>query len=295
MVYAVNEPIAGHLQFNLKLYVPEFREEDEFCYNCGAFDHMTQNCSFPDYILQCNRCLVISFDGSGHTAPCAPVNTVSLLRTNIYVKPLLPMFKMRMAKTQGTIHYLSNETGRFEDLIDAQVLMSAVTDGVFMFADHFANYRVLSYKGCRYRRFSIIIAVKENDMWRLRFRLVPTAIHGLIVFKMYSTLQLQDNRFLLTPENKNNTVLVIGIKPTMGHFKLDLRIYANENGQIERESDSVNASVKWVSGVGKRGYFIDERIDAEIEPIKTYFDKRLYDERLTPLEPFRSQRHDASE
>lgn len=158
------------------------------------------------------------------------------------------------------------------------------------------NYGVLSYEASRYRRFSIIIAVLYNSQWRLRFRLVPTAVDGLLAFKMFSTLNSQNQRFVLPSEYQINTVLVIGIKPTSRSFKLDLRIYANKDGFIDPHNfDGMNGSVKWVPGAGRGEFFIDEETDAEKPTKRKYFKKQLYEERLTSIMPFRSQRFDAVE
>lgn len=264
-------------------------ETATICYNCGD-NHIPHECPFPDYILCCNRCLVISFDGSGHKTPCGPINTVSLLRKHIQAETLIPMFKIRMSKDYGSFYYLSG--GLFEPL--APLLVSAATQGIFSFQNHFANFGVLSYLASHFSRLAVVVAVLEDGMWRLRFRLVPTATNGCLVFKLYSTLNMENQRFVL-PEGNSNTVLVVGIKPTSNHFKLNLRIYANKAGFIDRNNfDGQECSIGWTLGVGRSGYQVNSEVDADKPRKYLSFSKELYDKRVAPLVPLRSQRlHEA--
>lgn len=185
------------------------------------------NCTVPMLYLRCYRCLVISHDGSGHTSPCMPKYTISGLRTDIYAKPIYQMFQFRVKKSDGVVHYLNIDSGRFE-VLDGQSLLCPATDGIL---DSFSGekYLRLTYSACAFKRFSIVIAVLMNGCWRLRYRIVPSAVHGILVFKMRSTLHFTNGRVILPDDFKLNTILVVGIKPS-GSFKINFRIFANEDG-----------------------------------------------------------------
>lgn len=73
-----------------------------------------------------------------------------------------------------------------------------------------------------------------------------------------------------------------------------MRVYANKDGLIQANFDGVKGTILWDSTLGRNGFFINDEMDPEKETEKKYFDKRLYDERMAPVEPFRNQRFDAS-
>lgn len=272
-------------KFNSNLYTFESSETSVLCYNCGEF-HITQNCPFPDYIERCYRCHVTSFDGSGHKSPCSPINKIIGLRANIYALPLMPMFKIKMPKNEGTFYYLNSTSCKFENMVESNEIMSGA-EGVFTFK-RLTNNNVLLYEACQYRRFSVGIGVFSGGKWRLRFRLVTTAKQGLLVFKQFSTLltdtqlaSLSTSQRVVLPTEHNN-VLIFGIKPidaTPKSFRLDLRIFANGDGVINNhEFNSIDGSLQWAPGVGKGEYTIDPIIDAGNDAPKEsiMFSKELY-------------------
>lgn len=163
-----------------------------------------------------------------------------------------------MSRNDGTMYYLNSTSRRFENLVDSQAIMSPMIDGIFSFKQ-LINNNVLLYEACNYRRFSLGIAVFSGGKWRLRFRLVPTAKHGLLVFKQCSTLrtktQLSERIVLPT----GNIVLVIGIKSiheTSQPFELHLRVFANEGGNIDiRNFNGIDGSIVWSPGPNKGKFY----------------------------------------
>lgn len=251
------------------------------------------NCTVPMLYLRCYRCLVISHDGSGHTSPCMPKYTISGLRTDIYAKPIYQMFQFRVKKSDGVVHYLNIDSGRFE-VLDGQSLLCPATDGIL---DSFSGekYLRLTYSACAFKRFSIVIAVLMNGCWRLRYRIVPSAVHGILVFKMRSTLHFTNGRVILPDDFKLNTILVVGIKPS-GSFKINFRIFANEDGQLDTENFNgyLGDATLSVDANGIDASTIDDNIDGENHQSKksVKFDHRLYEQPQEPVASFRSQRRE---
>lgn len=280
------------VRFHQRLYASAVNQTA--CFNCGKI-HSTC-CEFPIYFSRCYRCLVISFDGSGHTSPCAPVNTISGIRSDIFVKTPLPLLKLRLKRSESTIHYLNLEDGRFKQFTDGKMLLVSATDGLFSFKES-DNYNILSYDASSIKRMSFIVAVLSgNGYWRLRYRCVLTTIHGLLLFKLRSTLQMQNGRFILPPEYKSNTTFVLGIKPEAFSVKMDFRIFANENGIIDqRIFNGYTSSATWVaaSETDQECVHIDDAIDGEKVKVKRLFDHRLKEAHPQAVASFRSQRLDS--
>lgn len=252
------------------------------------YENGMPNSALPLYYLRCYRCLVISHDGSGHTSPCMPINTISKIRSDIYMKSLHRMVQLRLKRSHCDMHYLNMVSGRFESLSDIQSLFCPAVDGIFAIKTS-EDYSLISYRASTFMRFSIAIAVLINGSWRLRFRIVTSAVHGLLVFKMRSTLVLSNGRFALPNEFKLNTVLILGIKPKKSSFEVNFRVFANDVGQI----DPVNFNGYYGNATwGELESHIDTNIDGEKPKSKIKFDNRLYEARQEPVMPFRSQRFD---
>ena len=64
------------------------------CLNCGH-NHATNNCDLSSYLVKCNRCLVVSFDGRSHTTPCHATSIASIFRSDIYAQIPIPIFKKK--------------------------------------------------------------------------------------------------------------------------------------------------------------------------------------------------------
>lgn len=261
------------------------------CFNCGCI-HSTQKCEMPNYFRRCYRCLIISFDGSGHCQPCAPINSISELRQEICSKKPLVMFQLRLKHNGGVMHHLNGISRRFEELTDGHCLLSQSTNGLFSFKTHISS-DVLSYMATEYRRFSVAIAVWVGEVWRLRFRVVPTATNGLMLFKTSSQLYSQNGVINLPPDTHQNTVLILGIKPIskLAPVQMEFRVLADKDGRIDYKSySSYVHSASWKSTLGcpKGTYVIDDEINSDTKKATKKFDHSLYEEIPQALAPFRA-------
>lgn len=140
----------------------------------------------------CNVILQIPslrFDGSGHKTPCAPVNTISQMRKDIFAETPLSVFKLRLNKNDGTMMYLDMHTGQFEELADGKLLLSSATDGYFH-SKRSEFYDILSYDATSFKRVSFVVAVMtDNGFWYARLRCVLSTTNGLLLFKTRSIMQ----------------------------------------------------------------------------------------------------------
>lgn len=278
------------VRFDHRLYAPTLTETA--CFNCGKF-HGMASCEFPIYLSRCYRCLVISFDGTGHTSPCAPVNTISGLCKDIFARMPLPLFKLRLKKNDSCLHYLDMDIGQFVNMDDGQMLLSSATDGLFSFKKS-NDFHTLTYEACSLKRLSFVIAVfSDKGYWRLRYRGVLSTVHGLLLFKLRSTLQKVNGRFTLPPECSLNTTIVLGIRPKLEAVKLEFRIYANEDGIIDqRLFNGYEGSAMVIDALEDRNYQIDDEINGEMPQIKRRFDHKLQEEEVSkPVRSFHSQRY----
>lgn len=193
---------------------------------------------------------------------------VSPLRDDILAKSPFLMFKLRVPTADG-VFALTND-GHFEEFTE---LLSPTTDGLFSYKI-LQTYKVISYEAVSYNRFSLLIAIWSNGQWRLRFRVVPTTVHGVLIFKLSSKLQLQ-NGCIHMPDEKN-TVVIIGIKPETDEVKIDFQIHANNDEP--NSSASFIKSVKYNDAGGQLGSFtIDPELDGNEQQERKRFARLLYD------------------
>lgn len=264
------------------------------CFNCGGLHSLY--CEFPTYFVRCYRCLVISFDGSGHSPPCAPMNTISGTRKDIVAKTPLDIFKMRLHTNQGSVHYLNMWTGQFKEMTDGLNLLSIATDGLFSFKKS-ESHGTFSYVATSFNRFSFVIAVLDaKGFWRLRYRCVLSTVHGLLVFKLRSTLQMLNGSFVIPPEHQLNSTIILGIKPQSNEFKLQFKIFANKDGNIGKQTfNGYYSFITWTAAKtgGRDKLFIDDKIDGETGKERCLFNRLIQQESCSsPVVSFHNQRFD---
>lgn len=80
---------------------------------------------------RCCECLVISLDVHGHLPPCAPLNTISHLRTNTYSRKMTRLIQLRFDNPRNKIQVLNNEIGNFVDLNEHTMFNNDVIEGIF--------------------------------------------------------------------------------------------------------------------------------------------------------------------
>lgn len=215
------------------------------CFNCGE-NHSIESCELPTYFWHCPRCLVVSFDGSNHSQPCLPINTISLTRINIISRETVPLFSLRFACAECSVVYMS-ENGRFEEL--PKTLLSPVVNCIINY-EISTTYNFLTVSASSFSRFSVLIAIFQKGYWRSRFRCVLTNKHGLIVFKMTSTLHMENGRFILPNALQSNTVCVIGLKPKGNELSALVNVWANREGNPSDDVATFNGyrgSISWSS------------------------------------------------
>lgn len=262
------------------------------CYNCGLI-HDVECCEYPSYSLKCYRCLVVSYDGSGHTPPCQPLNTVSAMRSNIFARCIVPLYKIRIEKNEVEAYFLSSATGQFVTLTEKRTLFSPSTDGMFTYHSG-QRVNILDYNASSLIRHSVLIAIFDEGRWRVRFSVVPTATHGLLVFNARSTLRILNGRFILPPAFQTKSVFVLGLKTKKDIMKLDFRVYANETGNINYTTfNGYVASLTYQ--ISDESFHVDEEINGELKTRKPkrQFDQCLYvniPSKPQPVASFRSQR-----
>lgn len=197
-------------------------------------------------------------------------------------KPLA-MFKLRILKQDCDLYFLNELSGQFENLEPGKYLLGPTLHGIFSYKS-MENHNIVSYDASAFERLSIMIAVHSEGRWRLRFRLVATNESGLIGFRMSSTLQKQNGRYIL-PYDQHNNVLILGIQPKEPSFKILFRIFANENGVIDdRIFSGYQAFATYDPTTMKGNFVLDDELDGETAKSKRYFNKHLYPRHSAPIE-----------
>lgn len=239
----------------------------------------------PNLFIRCTRCLVYSFNGHHHTAPCAPINTISMRRHNILAKMCSPMFNMRTKSDKNQLFFLDH-TGRFNQMKNYSKLLSASTDGYFSFNSS-EQFNWLNYSTSQFHRFSVIVAIYMNGFWRLRLHAKTTNKHGLLLFKMQKTLTKIENRFVLPSGYALDNVLLVGIKPTnINALKIDFKVYANQIGTITKQPfDGIYRYAQYNEEFDC--FDFDDGISHEV-----FFSKNIYTKPPVPLSTLHEQQLD---
>lgn len=127
-------------------------------FNCGL-NHDTAICEFPWMIHRCPRCLVLSLDGSGHTNPCLPLNTIGSFRTDISSWVPMSVFGIRV-RDAAQVLYLDSVDERFVPNVDGpKTLLSPSIEGIFQFNVNDSNYKQIDFNAVSIKRFSVIFAI----------------------------------------------------------------------------------------------------------------------------------------
>lgn len=157
-------------------------------------------------------------------------------------------------------------------------------------------FNLLSYTASSFKRFSFVIAILDaKGYWRLRYRCVISSTNGLLVFKLRSTLQIQNGTMVVPPQYQFNSVILLGIKPSLDTFKIGFKIFANQDGNIDDEHfNGYYSFATWKRQDGGRDQLlVDEKIDAETKKPKRKFNQKIQPIDVSlPLASFHSQRFD---
>lgn len=205
------------------------------CHNCGR-RHETENCEFPLYTIHCRGCLVASIDGSGHQKPCDPVNKVSFLRSNVLAEELITLFELTCDKSEVGAYYMHGNN--FLEITQGFELLSQPAQSLLTVQNLPDNKIGLLMQQSSVKRCGVLIAVMDPaGKWFLRFRIVVTVAHGVLVFPIFHrrALRVTNGQFEI-PGDCNNTIAVIGFKLKQPSFYAKLKVHANSNGIIDKDN-----------------------------------------------------------
>lgn len=184
--------------------------QGERCLNCDG-QHSSDVCDWPQFMHNCHQCLVTSLDGRSHCNPCQPINRKSIFRENIFAKLQKELFTIMFRERETSVLIL-NKYGAFEEIGNSLHCLSVPTDGLLSFGLQ-NDINALKYSVNSLARCSILFAIFDGMYWRLRFRAVITLANGLIVFKVTSTLRLENGCYEIPQIYKDNTIALIGLVP----------------------------------------------------------------------------------
>lgn len=237
--------------------------------------HTQSECTHPNFLLKCRKCLVYSLDGSGHTSPCRPNGEIVRFRTDIYAEEPSTVFKMRFAMGGDEVYYLNYGTQRFETIIGKELHAHEV-DGVFL-ARKIDEKDVIEFHATSLNRFSVAIAFFSEGEWRLRGRILITLDDGILCFPLFRTLEKEvgnDNDTYKIPSHfEKNTVLILGVK-TADESIINIRAFANQTGLVSSASDGYLGKITWNRFLDK--IKISDSMSARHQGNNYRFEMKLY-------------------
>lgn len=261
------------------------------CYNCNK-GHNVENCCLPNFSTHCRGCLVVSFDGSGHENPCMPVNKISEIRSDILARNALTLFRLNYSPKDTQIFILTKDKA-FAEFAGNYKALSAPAESILshQVIDPEKEHRIMM-KQTSFKRCSILFAVFDKaNTWRLRFRLVVTPQHGLIVFKLQRTLQVINDRIIIPSEYENNSIALFGLKPKVDSVYMNIFVHANRDGRM---STTKFAGYNGYIGIDVSNYkdeiYIDDALNGLGELETKKFNRKLFQEQPKPLGSFKEQR-----
>lgn len=161
------------------------------CTNCSSNMHDITDCDMPIYSMHCKHCLVVSIDGTMHENPCMNTNAKSEIRRDIFAKNALTLFQLMFSNKDGPLLCLL-EDGQFHPFTPAIKLLSIPAESILT-VHHTDNQKCIALKQVTFKRCNILIVVKDaRNIWRIRFRVVVTPRHGVLVFKLTKTMVVQN-------------------------------------------------------------------------------------------------------
>lgn len=269
------------------------------CLNCNKM-HPTNMCNLPFFSIPCIYCLVISndgYDGYHHINPCRPVNTISDIRTNLLASNALTLLQINYPVNDVDVMYMAHDASSFKMFTHNVKLVSVPAESLLTFREIDTNTNAIAVKQYRYKRCSILIVVLDkSNMYRVRFLLVFTPIHGVLVFSYSTTPNMRNGLLEIPAQFTKNTIVILLLKPKNENFYIALNVFANETGRIDL--NPFNGYVGHI-GVDLSTEYINTHIDLCIDGRREIadiphnrFNAKLYKRRLNaPLSTFKGQRH----
>lgn len=208
----------------------------EICCNCGK-EHANKNCAFPNYLVNCPKCLVVSFDGNGHTNPCRSAQ-VSSFRSDVYGRIPQPIFKLRIRNANDVLHQFNHITGTFVRIDqDSMCIHAHAVDGAFQIKRNQNRQLLIGFDATSVKRFSLAFAFFSEGAWRLRSRLVVTNSDGILCFPLHTTFEHKNGVYRMPNDFNLNTVMIFGIGAADNESIVDVKVFANQTGFLNNEDD----------------------------------------------------------
>lgn len=185
--------------------------------------------------------------------------------------------------------------GSFQEIGPNVKLMSSPAESLFICKNSADSKRqCIELRQATFKRCAIVLAyLDRRNVWRIRFRLVITKKHGLLVFPVTRTLTFTNKRIDVrasAPQDEHNLVQIFGLKPKSQSVYFKTRIFANVSGYLS--SSEFNGYTAHF-GLDLSGEKDVSHIDDALDPSKAtekMFNKRLNVQESTPLLTFQAQR-----
>lgn len=245
--------------------------------------HTIDACSHPNYLVKCKKCLVVSFDQSGHVRPCRPVESVCRYSTDIYGKNPMKMFQLKVENADDEVYFFDKGTSCFENIgkhDEVQHIHAHPVEGLFL-VRKIKNNIVIEYAATSLYRFSVAVAYFSEGAWRVRFRFVVTPDNGILGFKLYRTIEHHDGTLTILNDLNANTVLILGIKTKEVESAVRFRVFANESGMINDTSDAYYGKMSWNRIIDRLS--ISESLQVDTHGNTYRFNANLYELVGNPL------------
>lgn len=260
----------------------------EKCLNCNG-RHLISKCDWPSYSKCCTGCLVVSFDGTMHESPCMPTNKISQTRADLLASNALTLFQFLYETKDATVLYLDD--GVFSEMTEGVKLISGPAEGMLIHQESSGSRQCIAFKQTSFKRCAFLLAIMDHEkIFRLRFRLVVTPKGGLLVFPLTKSLSHRNNRYEIPLSYKNNTVALLGVRPAELTFYAQLRVYANNNGNISTTPfNGYDGYIGIDLGTNRHEKEIDNALDGTKTQPERLFDSRLYKQEPKPVSNYKEQ------
>lgn len=285
------ERVSGwHFHEPISDYALPVENHAGICRNCNKH-HDMMICDLPWFTSHCTGCLVISVDGYGHENPCMVKNKISSIRPDVLARNTLTLFRLSFSMNDAKMVYMNNDS-TFSEL-DRQVkLLSGPAESILTVEDE-DNEQSIALKQVSFKRCCILLGyLDQANQYRLRFRLVLSPQHGLLVFKLHRTLNFVNGRAIIPREHVNNTIAVFILQPKVQSIYIKLSVYANKDGKLSNQRfDGYNAFLGLDLAGNRDHIHVDAEVDGtNLELEKKRFNEALYKPEPIPISTFKEQR-----
>lgn len=138
---------------------------------------------------------------------------------------------------------------KLESLNDKIKLLSANTDSFLTVAEDEKTLEIKIAANSLTRNALLIAFLDKENVWRLRFMVMTTPIHGVLVFKLFTTLRYVDGKYIIPEKYRTNSIGLIGIAITKEAETVNVicQVYAGEFQDGRKINDSYTGSFGWTA------------------------------------------------